>query len=431
MRHRLVAAATGIALAATGFVGVVAGAGPAAAAAPTSCLPIDALIYQPPAASSIGASGSLIQCATTTLSQVPGNVPMKAWKVQYASKDAKNAPVAVSGFVAVPTKAWSGSGTRPIVAFNPGTLGIGTQCAFSKQMSGQFQDAYEGTQIQRLLEAGFAVAATDGVGYLNGQVHPYVIGGNAGHAMLDIARTASQVPGAGLTTGTKVVLTGYSEGGQASLWAAQLAASYAPDLKVVGAAAGGVPGQLTEVGNQLNGGPFAGFLADAAIGLSTAYPELPFNDLLNQTGKDAIKQAKTLCLLGTLAAFVGAKIENYTTAGYSLAQLRNIKGADGTTWGQVLDAQTLGVDIGPAGSGKKYTMNFPTFQYRGALEEIINTKSEDDARANYCKAGLKVDWNSGYPGEHLTTDGLAVDDVTRWLSDRVAGKTTNGNCPLF
>jgi secretory lipase len=430
MRHRLIAAATGIALAATGLVAVVAAAGPAAAA-PTSCLPIDALIYQPPAASSVGAPGSLLQCATTTLSQVPGNVPQKAWKVQYASRDAKNQPIAVSGFVAVPTKAWSGPGTRPIVAFNPGTLGIGTQCAFSKQLAGQFQDEYEGTNIQRMLEAGFAVAATDGVGYLNGQVHPYVIGANAGHAMLDIARTASRIPGSGLNAGTKVGLNGYSEGGQASLWASQLAASYAPDLKVVGAVAGGVPGNLTEVGKQLNGGPFAGFLADAAIGLSTAYPELPFNELLNQTGRDAIKQAKGLCLLGTLAAFLGAKIENYTTAGYSLDQLRQIKGADGTTWGQVLDAQTLAEGVGPAGSGKKYTMNFPTFQYRGVLEEIINTKSEDDVRAKYCKAGLKVDWNAGYPGEHLTTDGLAVDDVTKWLNDRFQGRTTNGNCPWF
>jgi triacylglycerol lipase len=425
MKKRLVAAAASAAVALGGLAALAAPA--AQAAAPTSCDLFDVGIYQPPA-SVPSTNGELIKCNATTASNVPGNIANKAWKVQYASKNAKNQAVAVSGTVIVPTAAWTGGGTRPVVAFNPGTLGIGLQCAFSKQLTGSYQDEYEGTNIERLLGAGIAVAATDGVGYLNGQVHPYVIGANSGHAMLDIAKAASQVPGSGLSASTKVGLWGYSEGGQASLWAAQLAASYAPTLNVVGAAAGGVPGDLKMVASQLNGGPFAGFLADAAIGLSTAYPELPFTALLNQTGKDAVKTASGLCLYGTLGSFVGAKIESFTTAGYSLDQLYKVAGADGTTWGSVLDAQKLGVGIGKPGSGAKYTIGFPTFQYRGALEEIINTQAEDNTRTAYCAAGVTTDWNAGYPGEHLTTDGLAVDDSVKWLTDRFKGTTTKGNC---
>jgi hypothetical protein len=430
MRNRLIAATASAALATAAVVtGSVIGAS-SASAAPTSCDLFDTAIYNAPAAASLPAPGNLIACNSTALPNVPGNVPMKAWKVQYSSTDASGAKVAVSGTIAVPTAAWTGSGTRPVVAFNPGTLGIGSQCAFSKQLSGQFQDEYEGTNIQKALQAGIAVAATDGIGYLNGQVHPYVIGADSGHALLDIARAAGQVPGSGLSATTRTAIWGYSEGGQASLWAAQLAKTYAPSLNIVGAAAGGVPGDLTVVGNQLNGSPFAGFLADAAIGLSTAYPSLPFTSLLNSTGKSAVAAAKTTCLLGTLANFVGAKLESFTTNGYSLAQLRNIAGPDGTTWGQVLDAQTLGVNIGKPGSGAKYTIGFPTMQYRGAAEEIIDTKSENATRDAYCKAGITTDWDQGYPGEHLIADGQAVDNVVSWLTDRFNGKTAPDNCAI-
>jgi hypothetical protein len=274
------------------------------------------------------------------------------------------------------------------------------------------------------------VAATDGVGYLKGQVHPYVVGANAAHALLDIARTTSQVPGAGLTKGTKVGIWGYSEGGQASLWAAQLAKSYAPDVNVVGAAAGGVPGDLKLVAKQLNGGPFAGFAVDAVLGLSVSYPNLPFQTLLNAEGKKAIEIGKTNCLYGTLANFVGAKIENYTTAGYTLDQLYALKGPDGSTWGQAVDDQKLGVGIGKPGTGAKYELGFPTYQYRGAADEIINWQAMNNTRDAYCKAGIVTDWDQGFPGEHLTTDGIAVDNAVKWLSDRFAGKTTKGNCNI-
>ena len=52
----------------------------------------------------------------------------------------------------------------------------------------------------------------------------------------------------------------------------------------------------------------------------------------------------------------------------------------------------------------------------------------NNTRDAYCKAGIVTDWDQGFPGEHLTTDGIAVDNSVKWLSDRFAGKTTTGNC---
>ncbi|MFD0851238.1 lipase family protein, partial [Actinomadura adrarensis] len=162
-----------------------------------------------------GAPGELLACRPTSLPGVSLFGGFKAWKVRYASTDAKGQRNVVTGFVAIPNAPWTKGGSRPVVAFNPGTLGSGTHCAFSKQMSGRYVDAYEGGNVNEFLKAGFAVAATDGVGYLDGQVHTYMVGANAGHALLDIVRTSRQIPGGSLQPDGKVGISGYSEGGAA------------------------------------------------------------------------------------------------------------------------------------------------------------------------------------------------------------------------
>ncbi len=391
-----------------------------AEAAPAACNASDAAIYTPPASVS-GAPGTLLACEPVTLPEVPGNVPMNAWKVQYVSTNVHGAKIAVSGTVAVPTAPWPGPGPRPVIAFNPGTLGLGPQCAFSKQLAGAYQGEYEGDNIASILQAGYAVAATDGIGYLNGQVHTYVVGKNAGHALLDIARTAFQVPGAGLSPAAKVGIWGYSEGGQASLWAAQLAASYAPDLNVAGAAAGGVPGDLKVTAAALNGGAFAGFGLDAVIGLHSAYPGMPFNSLLNSAGVSAVSQAEGLCWVGTIAAFAFANIENYSTDHLTLNQIYALHGPGGT-WGKIVNSQKLGV-----GLGTTYKVSFPVFQYRGLADEVIPASTEEATRAAYCAAGIPTQWNT-YPGDHILADTEAIGDVMSWFASRFAGLPAPSNC---
>ncbi|MFI0351787.1 lipase family protein [Actinomadura sp. 9N407] len=400
---------------------------PAVSAAPAGCTASDAEIYAAQGAITAG-PGELLACRPTALPGIPHNIKMKAWKVRYASTDAKGARIAVSGFVAVPEAAWTKGGSRPVVSFNPGTLGSGLQCALSKQMSGKYVDAYEGPNLAEFLKSGYAVAATDGVGYLDGQVHTYMVGANAGHALLDVVRTSRQIPGGDLRPDGKVGIAGYSEGGAASLWGAQLAASYAPELNVVGAAAGGVPGDLKITAKQLNGSLFAGFLADALVGLNAAYPEMPFNELMNDAGKKAIQDVKSNCLYGTLAVFLGQKVENYSKDKLTLEQIYALRGPNGVTWGEILDRQKLGVDIGTPSSAAKYKIGFPVFQYRGFFEEIIPHETEDATRAAYCKAGITTKWNQSYPAEHLSTDWLAAGDVSAFLGERFEGKPAKGNC---
>src|SRR3954467_4136677 len=88
---------------------------PQAAAAPPGCDATDAQIYAAPVAVT-GSPGDLLACRPAKLTNIPGDVPMHAWKVRYVSTDAKGRKTAVSGTVAVPDAEWKGGGPRPTVA---------------------------------------------------------------------------------------------------------------------------------------------------------------------------------------------------------------------------------------------------------------------------------------------------------------------------
>lgn len=210
---------------------------------------------------------------------VPG---ITATQVLYRSTDANGAANAVSGTVLVPDAPWLGLGSRPLVAWAVGTRGVGDACAPSYTLSTGTD--YEGLFIQAALNRGWAVAVSDYEGLGTPGLHTYVVGQSEGRALLDMARAATRLPGSGLSSSTPVGLMGYSQGGGAAGWAAELAGSYAPELKVKGTAAGGIPGDLTAVADFVEGGPAVALALLASLGLDAAYPELDLENYLNSTG---------------------------------------------------------------------------------------------------------------------------------------------------
>ena len=66
-------------------------------------------------------------------------------------------------------------------------------------------------------------------------MHPYLIGVSEARAVLDSVRAARSLPDA--LAGDRFAVWGHSQGGHAALFTGQEAASYAPELKLVGVAA--------------------------------------------------------------------------------------------------------------------------------------------------------------------------------------------------
>ncbi|MCP2339084.1 lipase family protein [Actinomadura rupiterrae] len=381
---------------------------PAGTARADSVPPEKDAFYQPPAPLPPGRPGDVIRSRTANY---PMSSSVTSTQVLYRSVNATGQDIAVSGTVLVPKAPWSGGGARPLISYAVGTRGIGDECAPSYTLS-QGLD-YEQFFINDLLNKGWAVAVTDMEGLGTPGIHTYTVGQSEGRAVLDMARAAERLPSSGLPADTPVGLLGYSQGGGSTGWAAQLAASYAPELKIKGASAGGVPGDLVAVGKSLDGGLGMGLAFLSAVGYDTAYPELKLDGYLNDAGRKLLAADKDVCLLS--ADGVGA-IGN--TAFRHITDFTTKSPLDSPAWLARFAENKLG--------GTKPSM--PVFQGHAALDELVPYGQADELHKTWCKAGTNLTWQT-YPfAEHALGLPMSWPDETNFLSDRFQGKPTSGNC---
>ncbi|MET9963019.1 lipase family protein [Streptomyces sp. NPDC006326] len=358
-----------------------------------------------PAADS-GRPGDLVAALPSAFHPLPGQpTGTRAWKIHYRSTTADGAPNVVSGTVIVPQD--GRTGPRPLVTYAVGTVGMGDSCAPSNNLP--YGTAMEANLIQQLTLRGWAVVVTDYEGLGTPGVHTYTVGPSAGHAVLDAARAATRLPEAGLPADTPIGIMGYSQGGQAGSWAAELQGSYAPELKVKGTATGGVPADLREVADFNNGSYGAGLIFMAAAGQDAAFPELKLDSYLNPAGKALVDGMKDGCVAIDAIAGSFKRISDLTT--------RNP--LDQPDWQARLNQSRLG-RTAPAA---------PVFQYHALGDELIPYAVGRQLRSEWCAKGADVEWDTVWVGEHVSgviTHSLAAGN---WLADRFAGRATHPNCP--
>lgn len=349
--------------------------------------------------------GDIVSSAPSAFHPLPGQpTNTKAWKIRYNSTTADGAPNVVSGTVIVPQD--GRTGPRPLITYAVGTVGMGDSCAPSNNLP--YGTAMEANLIQQYTLRGWAVVVTDYEGLGTPGVHTYTVGPSAGHAMLDAARAATRLPEAGLPADTPVGIVGYSQGGQASSWAAELQGSYAPELKVKGTATGGVPADLLKVADFNNGSYGSGLIFMAAAGQDAAFPELKLDSYLNPAGKLLVGAMKDHCVAIDAIAGSFKRISDLTTRN-PLAQ---------PDWQARLNQSRLG-RTAPAA---------PVFQYHALADELIPYSVGSRLRSDWCARGANLEFDTIWIGEHVSgviTQSLSVGN---WLADRFAGRTTHPNC---
>ncbi|HSP39217.1 MAG TPA: lipase family protein [Frankiaceae bacterium] len=415
-RGRLLLAATA-GVAALGLVPVVA----ADAATPIATQPAPAAtsldaFYSAPAPVPSAPAGTLIRSRPLSIGGV--TLPAyRAWSVMYHSRDSHGRDIPVTGAVLTPRSAWSGSGPRPFVSLGVGTQGLGPQCAPSKQLAAGSE--YESGNIVAALARGWGVAVTDYEGYVNGGTPTYTDGRSEAHAVLDIVRTARHVSGAGASRTTPVGLWGYSQGGGAVGWAAALAPGYAPDVKVVGTAAGGVPSDLKAVGANLNGSLFGGLLGYSLVGFSQAYPGLArFDQVTNAQGKQVAAQLKTECVGDTAVKHPGLDVQDLTKQHLTYDQFAQLPG----------EAKILAMNnLATAAPAPKKA---PVLQYHSLGDEVVPLTQALQLHRTWCAKGVKTAFMPPYPGEHLTGDSAGLPDAIAFLNGRFSNQPFVSTCPL-
>jgi hypothetical protein len=216
---------------------------------------------------------------------VPGvRIRARVWRVLYRSTGATGAPTAVSGTVLVPRSRTRGP--RPLIGYAVGTHGIGDVAAPSRLLARGLE--WEAGLIALVLARGWAVAITDYDGLGTPGDHTYMVGRALGPNVLDAMRAARSLDPQELPVEGPAAIVGYSEGGAAAAWAAQLQPRYAPDVPLLAVAAGAAAADVETAGPSLDGTFFSFFIAYGGIGYAAAYPELDLDPHLTPMARDGI-----------------------------------------------------------------------------------------------------------------------------------------------
>lgn len=334
-----------------------------------------------------------------------------ATRVLYRTTNRSGRAIAASGTVLVPTAPWVGLGPRPVIGYAPGTQGMADRCAPSRLFSEGIE--YEGVGIEGLLQRGYAVAMPDYEGLGTVGVHTYMDRVSQGRATLDVVRAAQRLTDTGLGTTSPVGLMGYSQGGGAAASAAELAPTYAPELKVKGAVVGAVPADLAKVATNLDGGLYSAFAFFALRGLSVSY-DVDLSPYLNDRGRATSDQVETECVFDLLDhSFV--KSSSLSHNGQPMSTLMSVE-----PFKSIVEAQRIGT-IKPA---------FPVLVTHSALDDVIPYSVGKAMARSWCGKGANVYFSTNVAPLHVGGIVPQTAEALPFFEARFAGLPQISNCWL-
>jgi dienelactone hydrolase len=211
----------------------------------------------------------------------------RRYRIMYLSESVSGAPNVVTGLVDVPSVA-APIGGFGLILDGHGSSGLADRCAPSRLLDDNSRphglDSYGGA-----VSSGFVVASTDYEGLGGPGVHPFLVGVSSGRSMLDAGLAARQIPGVyiGNTTG----IVGFSEGGHAALWAAQLAAEWTPGQHIVGSVIAAPASEVVALAHDgVGSNEFEAATLGIVAGLAAAYPEADaaLDSVLAPTGRELL-----------------------------------------------------------------------------------------------------------------------------------------------
>jgi pimeloyl-ACP methyl ester carboxylesterase len=340
---------------------------------------------------------------------IPGFYPgTKAYRVLYKSTGFNGHATAVSGVVVVPEGPAPLHG-RKIVAFAHGTVGVARNCAPSLQ-NGGFAQIIEG--LGEFIAAGYVVAATDYEGLGTPGPNAYLVGRVEAMDVLDSVRAAHRLREA--RAGVDFAVWGHSQGGQASLFSGQLAASYAPGLHLVGVAAGAPVPDLIDL-FKANLGTTVGkvLVALALSSWSHVYDAASLEQIVTLAARPSVEAIARYCLYG-----------REILASIPSALLLNLSFISSPPW-QTEPWKTISRQNSPGAT----PIGVPVLITQGGADKVVPVAVTQRLAAKLCTQGETVDLRI-YPSvEHLEAGIVVAPDVGAWIAGRFAGRPAPSTCP--
>ncbi|MET7768964.1 lipase family protein [Nocardia sp. NPDC005366] len=325
------------------------------------------------------------------------------WNVAFRSTNSAGNPIMGMTTVLIP----AGAVNPPLVSYQALINSLGTKCNPSYSLFNE--ETLDALGAVLPLGRGWAIALPD---YL-GPTVAYGAARLSGMVTLDSVKALKRATGLGLAD-SPVALAGYSGGAMASAWAAALQPGYAPDLRLAGVAAGGIPADVEQMALGIGFGPHPGFgLAfAAAMGLEREYPNrLPISAQLNETGLWFREFTHDECRRFILATGALRNAEQ-------MARTKSLM--DSPDARAVLRENSLRLfpDVPTA----------PLYFWQGIYDELTPFQYTAEVASRYCAAGARLTFVPYDISEHMTTAVAGFPGAWDFLEARFRGEPAPVAC---
>ena len=360
--------------------------------------------YLPPAGFEAAAAGTIL-AVRAVRTALFGRIPQKfpAWQLLYRSTDLYGEPAAAVTTVLLPAEG-KPDATRPLLSFQCAIDAVSSTCFPSYALRRGARAGGAVPQVEFLflasaLARGWAVSIPDH----EGTQGRWGIPREPGHLTLDGIRAALAFEPLGLTENTQVGLWGYSGGGLATAWAAEMAPEYAPELDIVGAFLGSPVGDLPSTFLRLNGTLHAGLPTLVVSGLRRAYPELEriIAQHVNAEGLKLLAASERQSTVSALARLARHDLDRYLNI--PLADLLALPAMV-----EVFDDLAVGTR----------TPEAPLMVVQAVYDQVIHIDDIDGLAERYLARGTHVTYLRDRLSEHLTLLPLSTPLAVNWLADR-------------
>lgn len=330
----------------------------------------------------------------------------------YHSTDNNNKDQVVSGLFVKPTTA-PPPGGFPLVTLAHGTTGTNRRCGISQTPFEPNMPGYYTfhSQILPLVQQGYAVVATDYQGMGAPGNPSYLVGQIEGRNTLDAVRAVHQWQ-TGIDT-SKTVIWGHSQGGHSSAFAAQLASSYAPELKIQGAVVL-APGLLPSLPLAVEGlladtkpSGQTGFVMEIAAAWSATYPDqMAPETILTPAGVAKLPVVNEVCGGQVFDQFMSGPMSDFVkdpapAAFYTLAT-ENTPGS--------------------------VPIQMPIFMAQGMKDTTIIPQLTLAFNKQLCQMNNTVNFQIYPDDNHAGVVVSTQEPVADWIRGRFAGEPAPTNC---
>ncbi|MEV6071086.1 lipase family protein [Nocardia sp. NPDC052001] len=340
-----------------------------------------------------------------------------AWQLLYRTNNSHGEAIATVTTVLKP-RGEAPTGGRKLLSYQIAEDSVAQYCAPSYVIqSGSIPADYVNAAETLIpIAAGIGQGWTVALPDYQGPNSAYGAARMNAQATLDGIRAAERFEPAQLSGAqTPVALWGYSGGTIPSSFVPEIKEGYAPELNIVGAAAGGVaPGDYAAVVRHNNNGVYAGLISASFAGLATEYPEMArvMRERVDLLGQVVLASKKVLCHPQGALLFPGF---NY---------LGTFGGSDPLALPEIRDA------IADNSLGQQRP-TVPIYFYHAQNDELIPIAGTDAAVDKYCRDGApSVTYVREFAAEHISGVATHLPGAFHWLRDRLNGVPAPVGCDI-